>query len=314
MFTTRVAGVQNKRALSAPLPQSAAPYTSSELFKTPTSKPLARSWARRLSKRATRTEASVLKGAASNKSDNIITLGTGRPSPEFYPWTSLSTVGVGDIHEEMQQMREMSSTFSADPSFKLSVALNYGYAAGSPQLLRFITEHVEMIHDPPYRDWESALTCGSTSALDIIFQTLCNAGDQILTEKYTYTGMIQATKSQGLGCVGIEMDEQGLLPHDLDAQLRGWDETKGKKPFVLYMIPTGQNPTGTTQSRKRREAIYNLAEEHDLLIVEDDPYYFLQLSDSSGGILKGTKTTKKSSNNTSRISRHPIYLSTSPAA
>lgn len=52
-----------------------------------------------------------------------------------------------------------------------------------------------------------------------------------------------------------------------------------RKPFLLYLIPTGQNPTGTTQSFQRRQAIYQVAREHDLLILEDDPYYFLQMNE-----------------------------------
>ncbi|PYH98275.1 PLP-dependent transferase [Aspergillus ellipticus CBS 707.79] len=33
--------------------------------------------------------------------------------------------------------------------YNLSHALNYGHAAGSPALLRFITEHIELVHNPP---------------------------------------------------------------------------------------------------------------------------------------------------------------------
>ena len=37
-----------------------------------------------------------------------------------------------------------------EDAYNLSVALNYGYSAGSLQLLRFMTDHVELLHDPPY--------------------------------------------------------------------------------------------------------------------------------------------------------------------
>lgn len=62
--------------------------------------------------------------------------------------------------------------------------------------------------------------------------------------------------------------------------LQNWDPAAHKnarKPSVLYAIPTGQNPTGTTQSLERRKEIYKIAQRHDLIILEDDPYYFLQM-------------------------------------
>lgn len=45
----------------------------------------------------------------------------------------------------------------------------------------------------------------------------------------------------------------------------------------MYLNPTGANPTGTILPEDRRREIYNLAVEHDMLIIEDDPYYYLQV-------------------------------------
>lgn len=170
-----------------------------------------------------------------------------------------------------------------DSAFDLGIAMNYGYSAGSPQALRFVTEHVELIHNPPYEDWACCLTCGTTSAVDIAFRVLCNPGDTILVEQHTYSGTMASAKAQALRLLGIEMDDLGLVPEDLDQNLQNWDHARGTKPFVLYMIPTGQNPTGTTQSLQRRTAIYDVAERHDLYILEDDPYYFLQLGNAASG-------------------------------
>jgi kynurenine/2-aminoadipate aminotransferase len=45
----------------------------------------------------------------------------------------------------------------------------------------------------------------------------------------------------------------------------------------LYLIPTGQNPSGATLSNERREQIYKLAQKYNLIIMEDDPYWHLRL-------------------------------------
>lgn len=80
------------------------------------------------------------------------------------------------------------------------------------------------------------------------------------------------------------MDEQGLLPESLDDILTNWDEkAKGaRKPHLLYTVPTGQNPTGATQSIERRREVYRVAQKHDIYIVEDEPYYFLQMQPYTG--------------------------------
>lgn len=47
------------------------------------------------------------------------------------------------------------------------------------------------------------------------------------------------------------------------------------KPKFIYVNPTGANPTGVVLPESRRREIYEVATEHDMLILEDDPYYFL---------------------------------------
>lgn len=54
----------------------------------------------------------------------------------------------------------------------------------------------------------------------------------------------------------------------------------GKRPKVLYTIPTGSNPSGGSQTLERKKKIYEIASrpQNNLLIIEDDPYYFLQFT------------------------------------
>jgi aromatic amino acid aminotransferase I len=135
-----------------------------------------------------------------------------------------------------------------ESAYDLDIALNYGGAIGSPQVLRFITEHVEIIHKPAYDDWKTCVTCGTTSATEQVLRMLCNSGDWVLAEAYTYSGAIEVAKALGLNILGVEMDDVGLLPEDLDSKLRNWDVARGAKPSALYTIPSGHNPTGTTQT------------------------------------------------------------------
>lgn len=121
------------------------------------------------------------------------------------------------------------------------------------------------------------MTCSTTSAISIAFRIFRNRGDYIITESSTYSGTLDCVRTQGLKILSVEMDSYGLCPVDLDRKLRDWDAAMGPKPFVLYTIPSGHNPTSITQTLERRKTIYHVAAQHDLYIIEDDPYYFLQL-------------------------------------
>lgn len=192
----------------------------------------------------------------------------------------MKAVRSGPSQKNDDQSLVTTPCTKGEAAYDLSIAMNYGYAAGSAQLLRFITEHVEMIHNPPYQDWETCLTCSTTSAIDILFRILFNHGDWIIAEEYSYPGTIEAAKRMSLNVLSVAMDESGLLPHDLDRKLSQWDD-ESTRPRVLYTIPSGQNPTGATQPTERRRAVYEIAKRHNLLIVEDDPYYFIRLDISS---------------------------------
>jgi 2-aminoadipate transaminase len=50
---------------------------------------------------------------------------------------------------------------------------------------------------------------------------------------------------------------------------------EGKQAKLLYVVPSFQNPTSTVLSQGRRRRMLELAEEHDLLIVEDNPYGYI---------------------------------------
>ncbi|EXJ55941.1 hypothetical protein A1O7_08872 [Cladophialophora yegresii CBS 114405] len=110
-------------------------------------------------------------------------------------------------------------------------------------------------------------------------------GDFVLVEEYTYSGTIEAAGPLGLSLVPVAMDSDGINPESLDEILSTWDELHpgARAPKLLYIIPTGHNPTGVTQPRHRRQDVLEVAERHDLLIVEDDPYHYLQFPRPGSG-------------------------------
>lgn len=276
-----LAAIQAKRSTARLLPGGSAPYVTSEAFKV---KPTRGAYTKErddcFSNEANRHSNSTLKTASTlHKPKETISLGTARPAPQFYPWQSISMTAL-NINLVESPPIEMPCE-KGENAYDLGIALNYGYAAGSPQLLRFVTEHVEMVHSPPYRDWRVSLTCSTTSAVDIVLRMLCDPGISILLEAFTYPGTIETAKKLNLKPIAVRMDDAGLCPDNLRSILQDWKLSDGPRPKLLYSIPTGQNPTGITQTETRRRAIYAVAEQYDLLIIEDDPYYLIQLGHSS---------------------------------
>ncbi|KAL8967619.1 MAG: hypothetical protein Q9197_005345 [Variospora fuerteventurae] len=109
-------------------------------------------------------------------------------------------------------------------------------------------------------------------------------GDFIMAEEYSFSSALETIAPLGLKVLGIKMDEEGLLPADMDSVLSNWSESKrgARKPFLLYTVPSGQNPTGATQSAQRRRELYTVAQRHDVYILEDEPYYYLQMQPYTG--------------------------------
>lgn len=281
-----------------------APVTSSDLFKSDflLRKPKSTiDVARFLSYEAQLRSPSSLKAGSAGLSHDVISLSTGRPSPNTYPLNRIDfSASNSELLSQNKKWSQKASN-SADDSPKssrnctvtrrdpessidLSIALSYGYSLGSEQLIQFLTTHVSHIHAPQFSDWEICLSIGSTSALEIAFRNFVNAGEFVLVEEFTYSGTIEAAKPLGIKLLPVCMDSNGLCPTSLETILSSWPKYfPGKpKPKVLYTIPTGQNPTGITQPLERRQQILEIAEIHDLLIIEDDPYYYLSFVKDDG--------------------------------
>lgn len=237
---------------------------------------------------------SSIKSAAQYLSrPGIISLGGGLPSSVYFPFESLSlkVPAVGKFSEE--ETRESGVTLTAGKydlqegtsSYDISTAFNYSQGSGSAQLLRWCMEHTEIMHSPPYADWSCNLTIGSTSGLDMLLRIFYRPGVIMLTEVYTFSTAAEAARAIGYRVEGVDMDEEGLLPEALDMHLTNWDASAHggcPKPFLLYTVPSGHNPTGATQSFERRKQIYAIAQKHNLMILEDEPYYYLQMQPYSG--------------------------------
>jgi 2-aminoadipate transaminase len=90
---------------------------------------------------------------------------------------------------------------------------------------------------------------------------------RVLVEGPTYDRPLKLLRWHGAEVVALPMDEEGLDPDALEAELgRGGDVS------FLYTIPTFQNPSGRTLSEERRRRVVELVRAHGVDVLEDDPY------------------------------------------
>ncbi|MCJ1477539.1 Aromatic/aminoadipate aminotransferase 1 [Lambiella insularis] len=287
-------GVSARRAKAPQIDGGLVARASSEMFKGPGhGKPQSKRWDHRLSEECKSRKPTAIKGVAKYlKNPGMISLGGGLPSSEYFPFERIDAKVPLPPHFSEEETKKTGIVTSAGKHdiaegksiFDIHVSLNYSPASGTAQMLRFVTEHTEIVHNPPYRDWECCLSVGSTSALDMAYRMFTSRGQYILSEEYTFATAVETATPMGVRVLGVRMDEQGLLPASMDALLSAWDPVArgAPKPFLLYTVPSGQNPTGATQSEQRRREIYRCAQKHDLYILEDEPYYFLQMQPYTG--------------------------------
>ncbi len=288
--------VHAHRSRSGPMPPGVAPFSSSDMFKSPGSlkKPRAGRWDHWINQESTsRTGSSLKRAARYLKTAGLISLGGGLPSSDYFPFEHIDVKVPSAPHFSEQETFQTGVIQTAGKHdiregqslYDLEVCLNYGQATGSAQLLRFVTEHTEIVHNPPYADWGCCLTAGSTAALEMCFRMFCTRGDYLLTEEYTFATALETATPLGIKIAGVKMDKEGMLADDLEHILSRWDESQrgAPKPFLVYTVPTGQNPSGATQSYERRKQLYAVAEKHNLCLLEDEPYYFLQMEEYASG-------------------------------
>jgi DNA-binding transcriptional MocR family regulator len=115
---------------------------------------------------------------------------------------------------------------------------------------------------------ERTLLCdGAQQALALALTTLRRPGEALVTEAPTYPGLIALARTSGLRLIGARMDAEGVTPEGLETAMA----RAGGRP-VVFLQPTGHNPTGATMGLERRRALVALARLTDALIVEDDVF------------------------------------------
>jgi 2-aminoadipate transaminase len=119
------------------------------------------------------------------------------------------------------------------------------------------------------------ITAGGMQGLDLFGKLFIDPGDLVVIESPTYTNGSATALSYGAELLEVGVDADGMIIEELvDAVDRA-----GRKPKAIYVIPTFQNPSGTTLSLERRLRLLELARDWGSMIIDDDPYGMLRFAD-----------------------------------
>ena len=116
-----------------------------------------------------------------------------------------------------------------------------------------------------------SLCSGSAHAIDNIAATFLGPGDVAIVGAPSYPGAIRAFRARGAGVVDVPQDAAGMRTDELETALERL-AGDGAAAKLIYVVPSYDNPSGSTLPLDRREALVALAARHGALIVEDDAY------------------------------------------
>ncbi|CAH0598368.1 unnamed protein product [Chrysodeixis includens] len=195
----------------------------------------------------------------------MISLAEGMPNEQVFPFTRLT-------------LDTKSSSIKLEGK-ELAAALQYIPSQGLPALITELKAFQNESHRPPELPRDILVTNGGQHGIYQCVDLLVDVGDPVITTEYAYTGIHTALKPYKPEIIGISEDKDGMIPETLDSVLGERLRRGLKMPKMMYIIPTGSNPTGTVITEERRRQIYELACRYDFLIVEDDPYIFLNYTE-----------------------------------
>ena len=186
---------------------------------------------------------------------DLIAFARGVPAPEMLP--------VDDLRAAAAR------AFDSDPTRVLS----YGTGGGWEPLRARLAARHEVDSD------RIVITSGSLQGFALLAEAIAQQARRegrtarVIVEQPTYDRPLLLLARLGIEVVPVPIDwDSGVDVQALDAAMADGAD-------LVYLIPTFQNPAGTTLTQERRLAVIESARRHDVLVLEDDPYGLLHFDE-----------------------------------
>ncbi len=197
----------------------------------------------------------------------------GGGKPGALPLETLAQILIDLGREQLQEIAQGHEERVIDD-------FNYGQTGGKAFLRKTLAkrliekDNITLNSENPEED--VTITTGSQQALYAMLDTCIDQGDIILTTSPAYLGFLMPAVKLGAQVVTVPTDLQGAIPDHFEDAIKACKREFGKKPELIYVVPDSDNPKGTTMPKKRREALFEVAHNHKILIIEDGAYREIQ--------------------------------------
>jgi 2-aminoadipate transaminase len=199
-------------------------------------------------RRMSRVQASTIREILRvTERPDVLSFAGGLPAPEAFPVEALA--------------RAHAEVLARDAAG----ALQYGPTEGHGPLRAWVAERMTR-RGLKARAEQVLITAGSQQGIDLAGKVLIDPGDAVVVEAPSYLAALQSFSAYEARFVTVGSDDKGMRVDQLEKAL------ERERPKLIYLVPTFQNPCGTTLSLARRIRIAELAREHGVTVLEDDPY------------------------------------------
>lgn len=178
---------------------------------------------------------------------DILSFAGGLPAPELFP-----VEAIAQAHADV--LRDAGGS-----------ALQYSTTEGFAPLRSWIADHLRS-RGIPARPEELLITSGSQQGIDLVSRVFLDPGDVVLVENPTYLAAIQAFAAYQVRLVSVPSDDDDIRVDEVA------DLIRAHRPKLIYVVPSFQNPQGTTMPQDRRAQLAEICAAHGVAILEDDPY------------------------------------------
>ena len=153
-----------------------------------------------------------------------------------------------------------------------AMALQYGEPAGDLRLRNALATRLAD-HGVRATPQQIVTTIGATHALDVVTRTLLHAGDTVLVDEPGWSVEYARLAALGMRVLPVPRGDDGP---DIAAMQRLIEaQPPRERPRLYITVSVLHNPTGASLSLQSAHRVLQLAQGHDLHIVEDDTYAHL---------------------------------------
>ncbi len=130
---------------------------------------------------------------------------------------------------------------------------------------------------------EIFLTSGAQQGISLMSKLLYEPNSKVLTEELVYPGFLQVAQSLSVNILTVKTNfGTGIDLKSLKAVISSHNHNIS----FLYLVPDGNNPTGSSMDLPARKELLKFAKKYDISIIEDDPYGLLNYGENNYPALK----------------------------